>query len=106
MKVILPSFLQRFGFYVISLAVFFIWILFFDSSNLIAQARLWLKLKDYENQTKYYTEQLDIVKKEQNEVLGNAQAMEKYAREKYFMKKKTETVFVLVDESGKMIEEK
>lgn len=106
MKIILPPFFRRFSFYFVTLVGMLLWIAFFDSSNLVTQARMWMKLKDYEGQTKYYTEQLEIVKKEQNEVLGNAQAMEKYAREKYMMKKKTETVFVLVDKDEKLIEEK
>jgi cell division protein FtsB len=36
--------------------------------------------------------------------LGNDDAAEKFAREKYRMKKEGETVFIIVDSDGKMLD--
>lgn len=57
-----------------------------------------LRLKELRENVHYYEEELAAVKKEENEVLGNSASIEKYAREKYFLKKDGETVFVLVEE--------
>ncbi len=106
MKIYLPKFVRKYRFYVLTLAGLLIWTIFFDGSNLIAQFRLLQKLSDLENQQEYYVEELKKVKEEEREVMGNHQSMEKFAREKYLMKKTGETVFVVVDEDNKSIEEK
>lgn len=40
---------------------------------------------------------------EEREVMGNEASIEKFAREKYYMKKEGETVFILVDKKDKPI---
>lgn len=105
MRIVFPAYINRYRFYILTGLAMFIWIAFFDNANLITQFRQWRKLKSYESQKEYYTEQIEQVKKERKEVMGNAKAMEQFAREKYLMKKSNETVFVLVDENGKLIDE-
>jgi cell division protein DivIC len=104
MKIYVPSFVMKYRFYVLTLAGLLVWITFFDGSNLIAQFRLWQKLSDLENQQEYYVDELKKVKEEEKEVMGNTISMEKFAREKYLMKKTGETVFVIVDEDNKSVE--
>ena len=106
MKTYVPKFINRYRFYVITLLGLLIWVSFFDGSNLIAQFRLLNKLSDLENQQEYYVEELKKVKEEEREVMGNHKSMEKFAREKYLMKKTGETVFVVVDEDNNSVEEK
>ncbi len=96
--------MHKYRFYVFTLLGLLIWVLFFDGSNLVAQFRLWQKLSDLENQQEYYVEELKKVKEEEREVMGNHKSMEKFAREKYLMKKTGETVFVIVDEDNKSVE--
>ena len=43
-------------------------------------------------------EPVEIVKKEREELMSNQELLEKFAREKYFMKKPTEDIYVIVDE--------
>ncbi len=104
MKIYVPKFVHRFRFYALTLAGLLVWVIFFDGSNLIAQARLWQKLSDLENQQDYYVDELKKVKTEEKEIMGNHLSMEKFAREKYLMKKTGETVFVVVDEDNKSVE--
>lgn len=104
MKIYVPAFLHKYRFYVLTLAGLLVWLTFFDGSNFIAQFRLWQKLNDLENQQEYYVEEIKKVQQEEKEVMGNHQSMEKFAREKYIMKKTGETVFVIVDEENKTIE--
>ncbi len=106
MKKVLPSFFRRNQFYLYTSAGFLVWLIFFDRSNLVSQFRMWMDLNDLEEQKAYYEEQLQLVKKEEKEIMGSPSSLEKFAREKYLMKKEGETVFVLVDKDGNLIEEK
>ncbi|WP_337040520.1 FtsB family cell division protein [Emticicia sp. 17c] len=104
MKIYVPAFLHKYRFYLLTTLGLLVWITFFDGSSLIAQFRLWQKYRELEEQKEYYVDALKKVKQEEKEVMGNTDAMEKFAREKYLMKKTGETVFVIVDENNKSIE--
>lgn len=95
----------RYKFYVSTASFLLVWLTFFDSANLISQFKLWTKCRDFESKVTYYETELKKVKKEKKELFGNTAALETFAREKYLMKKEGETVFVLVDENGDMMEE-
>jgi cell division protein DivIC len=101
----LPESIRKYSFYIYTLLFFLVWLIFFDRSNLIRQVSLWRSIVDLENQTQFYNSELEKVKEEELEVMGSNRNLEKFAREKYLMKKENETVFVLVDKNGKLIEE-
>ncbi len=105
MKIILPTYILKYRFYVLTGLAMFVWTLFFDEANIFTQFRLWRKLTGIRNQQEYYSNEIKNVEKERKEVMGNAKALEQFGREKYLMKKPTETVFVLVDKAGKPIDE-
>jgi cell division protein DivIC len=46
------------------------------------------------------------VKKERNEVFGNPKMLEKWAREKFMMRRPKEEVYVIVDENNQPVESK
>lgn len=94
----IPPFTKNF--YFISLVLFFIWMLFFDSNDLITQYRLSKKLHDLESEQAYYEEKIAEVKKDREELLSNKGLLEKFARENYFMKKKTEDLYVIVEKEN------
>ena len=58
-----------------------------------------------EKQKTFFEKELAKVQEEEKEVLGSDASIEKFAREKYYLKKDGETVFVLVDENDKPIVE-
>lgn len=91
----LPSFLRNF--YVITLLGFLLWMLFLDSNDLIAQFKLSSKLDKLETEKAYYEEKIEEVKKDREELLSNKELLEKFAREKYLMRKKTEDLFVIIE---------
>jgi cell division protein DivIC len=105
MKIIIPAYVNKYRFYFITGLIMLVWIIFFDEANIFSQFSLWRKLSGIRNQKEYYSEEIKNVDKERKEVMGNAKAMEQFAREKYLMKKPKETVFVLVDKEGKPIDE-
>ena len=92
----LPAFTRNF--YFLSTAVFLIWMLFIDSNDLISQYKLSNKLSTLEEQKSYYLEKIEEVKKDREELLSDDKLLEKFAREKYFMKKETEDLFIIVEE--------
>jgi cell division protein FtsB len=94
----IPSIFKNFYFLV---GVFFLcWIAFIDSNDLLTQYRLGSKLTTLEEEKAYYTEKIDVVKKDREELLSDQELLEKFAREKYLMKKPTEDIFVVVEEEN------
>jgi cell division protein DivIC len=83
------------NFYIVTGGVFFIWILVLDSNNLINRFQLRSKLNSLENEKEYYQEKIQEVEKDRNELFGDDESLEKFAREKYLMKKETEDIFVI-----------
>jgi len=86
------------NFYFVTGLLFVVWMIFLDSNNLIARFTLSSKLNSLENEREYYEEKIDEVRQDHQELFGNAETLEKFAREKYLMKKESEDVFVVVEE--------
>ena len=77
---------------------FLLWMLFFDAEDLVTQYRLGNKLRNLEAEKAYYLEQIEKIRQDRKELASNEDLLEKFAREKYFMKKKTEDLYIVVDE--------
>lgn len=78
--------------------LFLIWWIFFDQESIIVQYNLSSLRSGLEQQKEYYNSE---IKKDQaaiNTLQNDTVFLEKYAREKYFMKKDNEDVFVIVRE--------
>lgn len=103
-KIISPRF-KDYKFYIISAGLFIIWLVFFDRSSLLTQIDLAMDLKNLKKEKAFYESELESIKKEEKAILGDMNSLEKFAREKYLMKKEGETVFVLVDEDNEPIKE-
>ncbi|MGW8122920.1 FtsB family cell division protein [Roseivirga echinicomitans] len=86
------------SFYFLFGAFFIIWMLFVDSNDVLSQLRLKSKLSNLENQKEYYLEKKVEVLKNKEELTTNQELLEKFAREKYLMKKPSEDLFVIVTE--------
>jgi cell division protein DivIC len=106
MKKLSSIFFVKYRFYIISTLILAVWLIFFDRSNLIKQFDMALELRYLQAQRDFFKQELENIKQEEKEVLGSYTSLEKYAREKYLMKKEGETVFVLVDENDKPLSEK
>ena len=86
------------NFYFLTGVAFLIWIAFLDSNNLISRFSLTSKLNGLEREKEFYERKIEEVAKDQKELFGNEETLEKYAREKYLMKRESEDVFVIVEE--------
>ncbi|MBB6325929.1 cell division protein FtsB [Algoriphagus iocasae] len=85
------------NFYVLGMIFFIFWMSFIDSNNIVNQFRLSSKLGELEDQKEFYQERKEIIKAEREELMSNPELLEKFAREKYLMKKKTEDLYVIVE---------
>ncbi|WP_395767515.1 septum formation initiator family protein [Aquirufa sp.] len=91
-------------FYWVSTSILLVWMLVLDSNDITVQFRLWNELRQLENEKVYYQQKKKELEKERRMVIGNPSLLEKFAREKYLMKKPKEDIFVIVDENNQPIE--
>lgn len=89
--------LFRNKYFVTSLA-FIAWMLFFDKNDVLSQYEYRSQLNKLENERDFYIKETELVKKDLKELSSDPQMAEKFAREKYFMKKQNEDVFVIIRE--------
>ncbi|MFN8406604.1 MAG: septum formation initiator family protein [Sphingobacteriaceae bacterium] len=85
--------------YIISSTFFVLWMLFFDRNDLMSQYQYWNQLKKLEAEKSFYTKEIKTIKKDLNELNTNPIMLEKFAREKYLMKRENEDLFVIVNTS-------
>jgi len=98
----IPRFLRNF--YAATALGLLAWMTFFDANDLPSQFKNWWKLRELESEVTYYNSQIETIRRDRKEVLGSDRLREKYAREKYLMKKPTEDIFVIVDENNEPLE--
>jgi cell division protein FtsB len=85
--------------YVLSILVFFVWMTFFDRNDFISQYSYRQELKKLEVDKEYYQLQIEENKKSIHELMSDPANLEKFAREKYHMKKDNEDVFLIIAEN-------
>lgn len=87
--------------YFIASIAFLTWMLFFDRNDLMSQYEYRSQLNKLEAEKEFYTIESAKVVKDLNELSNNQNKLEKFAREKYLMKKENEDVFVIIEEEPK-----
>ena len=90
----LPPVLKN-KFVLVTLALL-IWVTFFDSNNWIKQARLQSEINDLEEQKEYYLKEIKKDSIALFDLNNNTENQEKFAREKYLMKKENEDIIVII----------
>jgi cell division protein FtsB len=82
--------------YVITVIAFIVWMTFFDRNDFISQYSYRKQLGKLQNDKNYYASEIDLNKKNTFELKSNSANLEKFAREKYLMKKDNEEIFLIV----------
>lgn len=77
------------------------WMTVFDSNNFIELVKLRREVSDLEEKRDYYKAEIISVRREEKELFSNIRNLEKFAREKYLMKKDNEDLFIIVDPKKK-----
>ena len=81
--------------YLIALVIFGVIMLFTDHNNVFEQMDRKRELNELQTKKAYYENEIEKTKKELADLSNNSAALEKYAREKYLMKRDSEDVFVV-----------
>jgi cell division protein DivIC len=85
------------SFYFLTAFFFLVWMVALDSNNLFTRYELGSKLNSLENERVYYEEKIQEVQKDHDELFGDRESLEKFAREKYLMKKESEDIFIVAE---------
>ncbi len=89
----IPSFLKNK--YVLVLIAALVWFMFFDQNNLIQQYRYSRQLKDFRAEKEYYLHEIAHDSIALDKLKNNPEELERYAREKYLMKRENEDIFIV-----------
>jgi cell division protein FtsB len=86
------------NFYFVFTFAFVIWMVFIDSNDILTQFKLRSKLNELEKQKEFYLERKAKIQEEREELMSNMELLEKFARERYLMKKGSEDLYVVVEQ--------
>jgi cell division protein FtsB len=82
--------------YFLTILAIIVWLIFFDKNDFFTQRDTLNKLNKLKGDQAYYVAEIAKNKIELEELKTNKESLEKFAREKYLMKKDNEDVFVFV----------
>lgn len=86
--------------YWILFGAFALWMVFFDSNNLFYRVSIANDIDELETSRDMYAKQIQDLRRQRTELFGNQVNLEKFAREKYLMKKDNEDIFIIVRDSA------
>ena len=81
--------------YLILLLLFIFWIVFLDDYNLINQNKMKNNVDDLKEQKEFYISQIKSDSTELSKLKNDSEEQERFAREKFLMKKDNEDIFIL-----------
>lgn len=80
--------------YILTLVVFVIWMVFFDTNSLIIHSQYNSEIDDLEEEKEYYKKEIQKDKKAIEE-LSREEGIETFAREQYYMKRDNEDIYII-----------
>jgi cell division protein FtsB len=86
--------------YIITGIIFAVWMLFFDRNDLSLQLKRVNELHKLQESEKVMDMQIADTKHELGLLKTNPETLEKYAREKYMMKKENEDLYIITPDSS------
>jgi hypothetical protein len=81
--------------YLIFFLLFIFWIIFLDDYNLINQNQMKSKVDDLKNQKDFYINEIKKDSAELSNLKNDSSKQEKFARERFLMKKDNEDLFII-----------
>ncbi|MGI4863982.1 MAG: FtsB family cell division protein [Janthinobacterium lividum] len=88
------------NFYLLTGTAFVVWMVLFDGNDVGKQYDMYRKWHELRSEKEYYESSIKAVQHDRAELLSSPALLEKFAREKYLMKRPGEDVFVLVPKEG------
>ncbi len=84
--------------YLFAIVLFSFWLLLFDKDNIFEQIGTMRKLNKLNTEKEYYISKIKEDSIKLIELKTDKENLEKFARERYLMKRKNEDVFLIIDE--------
>jgi cell division protein FtsB len=84
--------------YFLVTAAFAVWMIFFDRNDLFSQYEYHQQVNKLKQERDFYQKENAQVHQDLSELTSDKHKLEKFAREKYLMKRDNEDVFVIVPE--------
>ncbi len=85
---------NKYKYWLVSLSAL-TWMLVFDSNNFIDLIELRSEVSDLKEKRSYFKSEIINVRNSEKELFSNNRNLEKFAREKYLMKKDNEDLFII-----------
>ena len=87
--------------YFLTTVGFVVWVMFFDTRDFItSHFRERAELSKLEKSKQYYEQQIAVTRRELDQLKTDPALLEKYAREKYLMKRDNEDLFLIKKSSN------
>ena len=83
--------------YLLAIVLFTVWMCFFDQRDIFNTLEQKQKLKSLETKKHYYETEIKKAKQDLDNLQNSPAALEKFARERYLMKKDGEDIFIIED---------
>ena len=83
--------------FILTIVVFIVWIVLFDSNNILDRLKDLSNLKELRREKAYYIEEIKSDSIKLNELKTNVKNLEKFAREQYLMKRDNEDIFIVLE---------
>ena len=81
--------------YLILLFLFILWIIFLDDYNLIHQKKIKNNVDELKEQKEFYSSEIKSDSAELSQLKSDSNEQERFAREKFLMKKDNEDIFII-----------
>ncbi|HTM90793.1 MAG TPA: septum formation initiator family protein [Flavisolibacter sp.] len=81
--------------FLLAATAFVVWMLFFDRNDVFTQMERRSELNELRQSKQYFEKQIAENRSFSKDLQFNASAIEKYAREKYLMKRDNEDLFII-----------
>lgn len=87
--------------FLLASVAFIVWMVFFDRNDMTSQLDYRSKVNKLEEEKDFYTKEIAKAEKDLQELTTNPDRLEKFARERYYMRRDNEDIYVVVDEKSK-----
>ena len=83
--------------YTLAITLFIVWMCFFDQRDIFSTIDQKKTLSDLLAKKRYYQQEITTAQQELTDLQNNSTALEKFAREKYLMKRNGEDIYIIED---------
>jgi len=97
MKKLLPYLKNK---YLLTSVFLTVWIIFFDRNDFISQFELRQERNQLQNDKDFFEKEITKTQEDIKDLRTNPENLEKFAREKYLMKKDNEEIFVIIEKDS------